>query len=110
MNMNDYQQKARATVIYPAFGGAGWVYPALGLAGEAGEIANKLKKVVRDTNGQVSAETKQALKEELGDALWYISQLAHELGFKLDEVAQANIDKLASRSERGKITGSGDQR
>lgn len=110
MNMNDYQQKARATAIYSAFGGAGWVYPALGLAGEAGEIANKLKKVVRDDDGQVSEQTRRALKEELGDALWYISQLAHELGFKLDEVAEANVAKLASRVERGKITGSGDQR
>ena len=108
--MNDYQKKAQATALYPAFGGQGWVYPALGLAGEAGEIANKLKKVIRDGDGKITEETRQSLKGELGDVLWYISQLARELSLELEEVAQANVQKLAGRQERGKLTGSGDNR
>lgn len=110
MTLDEYQAKAQKTAIYPAFGGQGWVYPALGLAGEAGELANKLKKVIRDTNGKLTGEAKESLKGELGDSLWYVSQLARELGFSLQEVADSNIAKLAGRQKGGKIGGSGDDR
>lgn len=110
MKFDDYQQKAKSTAFYPGLGGQDWVYPALGLSGEAGEIANKLKKVIRDKKGRLTDEDKQVLKGELGDVLWYVSELSRQLGLSLEEVAQENIVKLASRAERGKLTGSGDNR
>jgi NTP pyrophosphatase (non-canonical NTP hydrolase) len=110
MTLDEYQKKAQGTVIYPALGGQGWVYPALGLAGEAGEVADKLKKVVRDHNGEITPEIRELVKGELGDVLWYVSQLARELDFTLEEIAQGNIDKLASRQKRQKLSGSGDSR
>lgn len=110
MTLDEYQKAAQKTALYPPLGGQGWVYPALGLASEAGEVANKLKKVVRDHDGVITEETKQLVKGELGDALWYVSQLARELGFSLEEVARDNIDKLADRNKRGVIKGAGDNR
>lgn len=110
MTFDDYQKKAQATALYPAVADYAWVYPALGLAGEAGEIANKLKKIIRDAGGQVSPDVKETIKDELGDVLWYVSQLARELDLGLNEIAQANIAKLSSRRARGKISGSGDTR
>ena len=83
---------------------------ALGLAGEAGEVADKVKKVLRDHGGVFSPEQREALKLELGDVLWYVAQLASELGFELEEIGAANLDKLASRSARNVIAGSGDNR
>ena len=90
--------------------GSEFTYPTLGLMGEAGEIANKLKKVVRDNGGLLTEAVKESVKDELGDCLWYIAQLATEMGADLDGIAQRNIDKLASRKERGVLTGSGDNR
>lgn len=110
MTLDEYQKRAETTVIYPPLGGQGWVYPALGLAGEAGEVADKLKKVVRDHNGVVTPETLDLVKGELGDVMWYVSQLARELGLTLEEVAQGNLDKLASRKRRNKLSGKGDNR
>lgn len=110
MTFDEYQKKAKTTAIYPKFGGVTWVYPALGLASEAGEVANKLKKVIRDQNGAMTDEVRQAVKAEIGDALWYISQLAGELDFKLEDVASSNLAKLSSRKERGKLQGKGDNR
>lgn len=110
MTLDEYQQKAQGTVVYPAVGGQGWVYPALGLAGEAGEVADKLKKVVRDNKGVMTEEVRQAVKSELGDVLWYVSQLARELDFNLEEVAAANLAKLADRQGRNRLGGSGDRR
>ncbi len=109
MNFNDYQQKARKTAQYPAIGHP-VVYPTLGLTNEAGEFAGKIKKVFRDKEGEINAETKSALKAELGDVLWYLAQVATELGLTLDEIAEYNLDKLYSRLERGKIHGDGDNR
>lgn len=86
------------------------VYPTLGLVSEAGELAGKVKKIFRDKDGVISDADREALKHELGDVLWYLAQLATELGMSLDEVAQANIDKLASRLERNQIRGEGDYR
>ena len=86
------------------------VYPTLGLVNEAGELAGKVKKIFRDKQGVISEADREALKFELGDVLWYMAQIATELNLSLDEVAQANIDKLASRLERNQIQGEGDYR
>jgi len=103
MNMNDYQAAALATAIYPDEFDV--IYPALGLAGEAGEISNKIKKTLRgdslNYNDMVS---------ELGDVLWYLAVLADDLGISLNRVAEENILKLADRKIRGKLKGSGDNR
>ena len=109
MDLNTYQQRARSTAQYPSRG-ENPIYPSLGLCGEAGEVADKVKKVLRDEAGVFSDERRQAIALELGDVLWYVSQLADELGFSLETVAQANLDKLASRAQRQVIGGSGDQR
>ena len=86
------------------------VYPTLGLTNEAGEVAGKVKKIFRDHGGQISVEDREALKHELGDVLWYLTQICTELGLTLEEVAEANLVKLFSRLERGVIRGNGDVR
>jgi len=103
MTFNEYQEKASKTAIYPEQ--FKLVYPALGLAGEAGEVAEKVKKLIRDGTLQV-----EDLKKELGDVLWYVSALASDLNIDLDDVAATNVAKLQSRSARGVIGGSGDNR
>ncbi len=109
MNLNEYQIKSRETALYPNVGN-NFVYPTLGLVGEAGEVADKIKKIIRDKKGVMDKEDKRQLKLELGDVLWYIAQLSTELDFNLNDVALENIDKLTSRSIRGKLSGSGDDR
>ena len=109
MEMNSYQDAARKTAAYPDVG-SNPIYPTLGLTGEAGEVADKVKKVIRDRGGVFDADTREAIKLELGDVLWYVAQLASELGYELNEVADANLQKLSSRAARGRIGGSGDQR
>ena len=109
MDFNYYQNRARETAIYPNMG-SDFTYPALGLVGEAGEIANKLKKVIRDNSGILSDDVRESVSDEIGDVLWYAAQLATEMGADLNTIAQRNIDKLASRKERGVIAGSGDNR
>ncbi|WP_415399880.1 nucleoside triphosphate pyrophosphohydrolase family protein [Synechococcus sp. W4D4] len=109
MDLNAYQQGARQTARYPNVG-SNPIYPTLGLCGESGEVADKVKKVLRDRGGEFSAEVRDALKLELGDVLWYVAQLASEFDFSLDEIAQSNLDKLASRAARNVISGSGDHR
>ena len=86
------------------------VYPTLGMVNEAGEFAGKIKKIFRDKGGVISAADREALKQELGDILWYLTQICTELDLTLDEVAEANIEKLFSRLERGQIRGEGDYR
>jgi len=105
----DYQRESRKTwnlihTDHPI------VYPTLGLVNEAGEVAGKVKKIFRDKQGVISEEDREALKQELGDVLWYLAQIATELGVGLDEVASANLAKLFDRLERGKIRGEGDTR
>jgi Predicted pyrophosphatase len=109
MDLNSYQQSARTTARYPDVG-ANPIYPTLGLSGEAGEVADKVKKVLRDRGGVFDATVREELKLELGDVLWYVAQLASELGLSLEEVAEANLAKLASRAARGRLSGSGDHR
>ena len=109
MDFQLYQERCRATDLYPD-AGANPIYPTLGLCGEAGEVADKVKKVLRDRQGNFSPEVIADLKLELGDVLWYVAQLATELGLELEQIAQTNIDKLASRAARNVIGGSGDRR
>jgi len=109
VNMNDYQEHARGTAMYPNMGND-LTYPVLGLNGEAGEVAEKLKKIIRDDGGEISEGKKEEIKKELGDVFWYLANCASELGFTLEEVAECNLRKLWSRKERGKLTGSGDNR
>jgi NTP pyrophosphatase (non-canonical NTP hydrolase) len=109
MNFNDYQTRSRKTAGYPTIGHP-VIYPTLGLANEAGEVAGKIKKVFRDKGGEIKEETRQALKAELGDVLWYLAQVATELDLALDEIAEYNIAKLYDRLERGTIRGEGDDR
>ncbi|MDH4330938.1 MAG: nucleoside triphosphate pyrophosphohydrolase family protein, partial [Candidatus Moranbacteria bacterium] len=87
-----------------------FAYLPLGLAGEAGEVAEKFKKIIRDKSGEIDSETKEEIKKELGDVLWYVAQLSTELGLEMDDVAKNNIEKLYSRLERGVIQGDGDNR
>lgn len=109
MTFDEYQQKSRKTAVYPNAGN-NFIYPTLGLAGEAGEVAEKIKKVLRDNNGVMDDARRDDIKKELGDVLWYVSQISTELGLSLDEVANLNIEKLYSRLERNKLSGSGDSR
>lgn len=109
MNLNDYQTAALKTANYPD--DFKIIYPLMGLAGEAGEVLNKAKKVIRDQNGDFSSQdTKDKLIDELGDVLWYIAVTAHDLGATFEDVGQRNLDKLKSRHERNMIQGSGDNR
>jgi NTP pyrophosphatase (non-canonical NTP hydrolase) len=108
VELSDYQRRSRRTAQYPR---EAWLsYPALGLAGEAGEVAEHVKKVIRDDGASVTPERKAALARELGDVLWYVSQLATELELELDAIAAENLDKLLSRQRRGVLSGSGDHR
>ena len=109
MNFETYQINARKTAIYPSLG-SNYVYPTLGLVGESGEVAEKVKKVIRDKNGVFDQEMLIGLKRELGDVLWYISNLCSELNFSLEDVAEENLKKLKKRSLEGNIKGSGDNR
>ena len=113
MDFNIYQEKVKETAVYPNVG-KNFVYPALGLAGETGEVIEKVKKLIRDSEitdaTQVSEEKKQEIQKEMGDVLWYLAQLATEFGFTFEAVAEKNIEKLASRKERGTLHGSGDNR
>ena len=109
MTFEEYQKLSRKTAIYPNKDN-NFTYPTLGLAGEVGEVADKIKKVFRDGDGTVSEEKKQELTKELGDVLWYLAQLSTELGLSLDDIAFKNIVKLYSRMERNTLHGSGDNR
>jgi NTP pyrophosphatase (non-canonical NTP hydrolase) len=109
MLISDYQELSRRTAAYPG-AGENIVYPTLGLAGEAGEVAEKVKKLLRDDGGILSEERRDALAGELGDVLWYVAQVATEAGLDLEEIAQGNLDKLLSRKQRGVLSGSGDRR
>lgn len=109
MTLNDYQLKALETANYPKKSKI--IYPALGLTGEAGEVADKVKKVIRDKGGNFEPfEVRHELAKELGDVLWYCATLANDIGFTLEDVAEINVAKLWSRKQRGVLSGSGDNR
>jgi len=110
ITMNIYQDKAQETAIYPKENNLDLIYTTLGLAGEAGEIANKVKKIIRDDAGVLKSDVEDALRDELGDVLWYVAGVAKALNISLDEIAFRNLAKLQSRKDRGKIGGSGDTR
>ncbi len=109
MDFQEYQKKSLETAIYPTVGKS-FVYPTMGLAGEAGEVSEKIKKLFRDKNGVADGDTKRELEKELGDVLWYLSQIATEFDLSLNEIAEKNIEKLFSRKERGTLHGDGDNR
>src|ERR671917_1854795 len=109
MDFSEYQEQSRRTATYP-HAGENLTYPALGLCGEAGEVAEKVKKALRDDGGVLTDERRAALAAELGDVLWYAAQLATEAGLDLGEVADENLAKLLSRRERNVLQGSGDTR
>jgi NTP pyrophosphatase (non-canonical NTP hydrolase) len=104
--MNTYQDLAKQTAVYPDIG-RNLIYTILGLVGESGELAEKMKKAIRDNGGNVDTET---MVKELGDVLWYVAMIASELGLTLQEVAQKNVDKLRDRRKRNVLHGSGDNR
>ena len=103
-----YQQVAKQTAIYPREQAI--IYPTLGLTGEAGEVANKVKKIIRDDGNKINEGLVQEISAEIGDCLWYISVLADDIGFKLSDIANINLEKLANRKKNGTIRGSGDNR
>lgn len=109
MNFKEYQAISRRTAIYPNKD-HDYIYPTLGLAGEAGEVTEKIKKILRDQNGQVNDASRQEIAKELGDVLWYMAQLATELHLSLADIASDNINKLQSRARRGQLHGRGDNR
>ena len=109
MDFNDYQLKARETAIYPNLGGNIY-YPTLGLCGEAGEVAEKVKKILRDDKGEITELKKQEVKKELGDVMWYLANVAWEFELTLNEIAVANLEKLQQRQVNNKLHGSGDNR
>lgn len=109
MTFDEYQTESRKTALYPNAGN-NYIYPTLGLAGEAGEIPNKVKKIQRDDDGVVTDQRRADIAKEMGDVLWYLANLATELDLKLEDVASNNLEKLFSRMDRGAIVGDGDNR
>ncbi len=109
MNFNEYQIEARKTAVYPNIGN-NFIYPCLGLCGESGEVAEKIKKVIRDENSIITEEKRMELVKELGDVLWYVANLSMELDVELEFVAARNIEKLKERQNNNKLHGSGDNR
>ena len=109
MTPNQYQTAALQTAIYPDMG-QNFIYPVLGLAGESGEVAEKAKKIIRDKGGELTNEDRKNIALELSDVCWYVAVLAFELDYTLEEIMQMNLDKLASRQQRGVLSGSGDNR
>lgn len=107
-NLDDYHAFVRSTKIYNEE--AELIYPVLGLASEAGEVAGKVKKLIRDMDGQMTPEFFNDLISELGDVIWYVAATADDLGATLSDIIMLNYKKLSSRKSRGAIAGSGDNR
>lgn len=106
LTLDEYQQMALETAIYPL----PIIYPTLGLTGEAGEVSEKIKKVLRDNEGVFSKEKKREIAKEIGDVLWYCATLSHDIGYTLSDIAKMNYEKVHSRQVRGKLHGNGDNR
>lgn len=113
MDFDIYQIETRKKAVYPEVGN-NFVFPTLGLVGEAGEVAEKIKKLIRDKNTDtpetVTSDSRAEIQKELGDVLWYLAQLASEFKLSLNDVASANLAKIASRHDRGVVHGDGDNR
>jgi NTP pyrophosphatase (non-canonical NTP hydrolase) len=109
MTFTDYQDDAIYFAIYPGKGN-NFVYPVLGLVGESGEVAKKVKKLIRDSNSEITPEARENIKKELGDVLWYLSAVAYEFDLDLDEIAESNLFKLKDHKNRDVLQGSGDNR
>jgi len=113
MEFGEYQKKSRVTALYND-AGKNFIYPTLGLAGETGEVVEKIKKLIRDGSAyepsQVSEEKKTEIAKEMGDVVWYLAQLATEFELSFDDIAAQNLEKLMSRLDRGVIGGDGDNR
>lgn len=107
-DLDMYQKVALTTAIYPREQAI--IYPTLGLTGEAGEVANKVKKIIRDGSNSKDEKLVSEIKSEIGDCLWYIAVLANDFNIKLSDIASTNLIKLENRKEKGTIRGSGDQR
>ncbi|MFZ2522128.1 MAG: nucleoside triphosphate pyrophosphohydrolase family protein [Minisyncoccia bacterium] len=110
MQLNEYQKWAVPLRVNPPKYNI--IYPAFGLGDEVGEVMGKIKKWLRgdDGDGGITDERKESIKLELGDVMWYLAVLSHDLGLSLEEVAKANMEKLNSRKERGVLRGDGDNR
>ena len=113
MEFNEYQEKAKKYDLAKATSdlkAPGFIEKVLGLTGEAGETADKFKKILRDKDGVMSDEDKGAVVKELGDVMWYVASIARYLDVPLSEVAKNNLEKLESRMERNRLRGEGDER
>lgn len=109
MNLNEYQDAVKRTAVYPDLNN-NLTYPLIGLCGEVGEVAEHIKKSIRDDGGKVTPVRKEKLLYELSDVLWYLARLSSEIGFSLDEVAAANLYKLQLRKDKDKLHGEGSER
>lgn len=111
MEFSNYQNQAKRTAIYPGeYSNIGLMYVALGLCGESGEVADNIKKIIRDTNGEISSERHELLVKELGDVLWYLAMLCYELDTTLETVALRNLAKLRKRQRDNTLHDNGDDR
>jgi len=110
MTFNEYQKKAKTTLLSSGDELLDVLHMALGISGESGEVSEKLKKIIRDNNGDLSRLDLESLKKELGDVLWHLAVMAELLSISFDEIATLNIEKLASRKKRGVLKGSGSDR
>ncbi len=108
-DFDEYQKRCKKTAVYPKIG-KNFTYPTIGLMGEAGEVSNKIKKLIRDDRSKITPLRRDELKAEIGDLMWYTAQLSTELGLKLSDIAKYNLEKLAKRQKENKIHGSGDNR
>ena len=109
MKMNEYQERAKETAVFPK--SDGYMYLTLGLCNEVGEVAGKVKKNIRgDYTNLDPDDIDTMVADELGDVLWYLAMLSKEIGYTLEEIAQMNLDKLSARKARNTIKGSGDER
>lgn len=109
LTFEEYQKFTKSTALYPKLG-MDYVYPTIGLAGETGEVSELVKKLIRDNNSVIDDEFLERLQKELGDVLWYVSQVAAEFDLSLEKIAEQNVKKLTSRKQRNKIHGDGDNR
>lgn len=109
LTFSEYQRRSQRRAIYPQVG-SNVVYPTLGVCGEAGELAEKLKKCLRDKDGQIGVDDRRLIFKEVGDVLWYLAAVCRELDGTLEEAALANLEKVDGRHERGTLHGSGDDR